>query len=164
MTKPLTFAEIAANGALEVPEAIALVLAVAEESARSATEGQWRALPSAEDIVLSASGRVSLGTDNTSVAQPDHVKMLAGLLRSLLGVDDQMDRRPHTPGGLLVLIARATGTMDLPVPSYASFRGALLRFRSSDEPALSAIYWRSIAQRATTAQHAPWQSTSLPGH
>jgi hypothetical protein len=104
VSKPLTLAEIIGKArALEAPEAVALVLAIAGESRK--TSGTWRALSSAQNILLGPSGRVSIAEEGDAVREGDRVKMLAALLKSLLGVD-RAEHRPHAPGGLLVLIAR----------------------------------------------------------
>ena len=150
----MTLAEVAATGGgLDAPEAVALLLAVADKSQASAARAGWRALPSAEHIRLDASGRVSIASLGDEIDERGHVKMLAGLLASLVGVDDPGLRNggPRAPGGLLVLIARASGTMDLPVPSYAAFRDALLRFGSTDELTLASVYARCMAQRSVPA-------------
>jgi len=154
--EPLTFAEIARNGA-DVPEAVALVLAVAEECDPSADSPRWRAVPDAGHISLAANGRVTLAAEGDEIDEADHVKMLAALLNSLIVRDDRepAERPAHVPGALLLLIARATGSMDVPVPSFSAFRDALQRFGTTDRSPLGALFERCIAQRPDRRSRAP---------
>jgi hypothetical protein len=154
--EPLTFAEIARNG-VDVPLAVALVLGAAEQCGRSADAPRWRAVPDAEHVSLAANGRVTLATAADQIDEREHVKMLAALLNALIArdADEPAARRAHAPGALLLLIARATGSMDLPVPSFSALRDAHLRFRSADAATLALLYVRCISQRTDRHLHAP---------
>jgi hypothetical protein len=124
----LTFAEIAANSrGLGVPEAVALVLAVAEECAGSAAGSSWSALPPAEHILLSDDGRVSIFAEEETVDEREHVKMLADLLMTLRGVDE-----PDSP------VARAQ--------SFAAFTEALGQLGSTDALTLASLYRRHFRE------------------
>jgi hypothetical protein len=160
----LTFAEIAVNdGGLDTSEAVALVLAVADESGRSAGTARWRAVPSSDQIGLDAHGRVSIPSDADEIDERRYVQSLAGLLESLVGVDSGSGRRgPRPPGGLLVLIARASGMMDLPVPSYDAFREALRRFGSTDALTLASVYSKCMARRPVPAVPPAQPPIALP--
>jgi len=148
----LTFAEIARSG-VDVRRAVALVLAVAGQGRRSPEANRWRALPAAENIVLAANGGVSIATDGEEIDEREYVKSLGTLLRSMM--EDTEGAATHAPGGLLLLIARATGSMDLPVPSFTAFREGLLRFGSADQIELALLYRRCIAQRPDRRLSAP---------
>ena len=63
---------------------------------------------------------MTLAAEGDEIDEGEHVKMLAALLNSLIARDGE--HPAHVPGALLLLIARATGSMDVPVPSFSSFR------------------------------------------
>src|SRR4029450_2232620 len=113
----------ATSSVLGVPEAVALVLAVAEECGGSATGSTWPTLPPAEHILLSDDGRISIFAEEETTDEREHVKMLAHLLKTLRGVDalDSTVAQAHLPEEFTTLIARASGASDLPAPSFADF-------------------------------------------
>ena len=166
MHDPLTFAEIAGRG-VDAPLAVALVLAVADECEASAGQTRGRALPAAEHICLHATGRISIAWDDEQSDERDEherVKGLAALLASLIAGERAASGKRHlqAAGGLLVLIARASGTMDLPVPPLHAFLQSLLRFGSADQSALAALYWQSLSQRPARLPNSTEAVTVLP--
>ena len=141
----LTFSEIAGTRVgLTTAEAVALVLAAAREFDCSAASGTAAALPPANQILLTNTGRVSFLTAVDSPGR-DRVAVAGALLRRLLGVDDDArTNRPQAPGALLLLLARAAGEIDLPPLSYPAFLRALSRFGSPDESTFASVYDRCV--------------------
>ena len=141
----LRFSEIAdGRVGLSTHEAIALVLAAAREAdAHQRPEGSV-GLPAADDILLSSSGLVWFAAPAGTTTERERVEQTAALLRRLLALDDESGRhRAQVPGALLLLLTRAAGQIDLPAPSWAAFREALIRF-GSPVVALSSIYRRCV--------------------
>jgi Tol biopolymer transport system component len=125
--------EIAASRVhLSSEEAVALVLAAAEDSDGTSRTG-------------------------SRLADAERVEDLARLLHTLLRLDERIgEGRPHVPGALLVLIARATGQMDLPPLSFLTFTNALRRFGSPDPGTLASIQRRVIRHSsASGGPHLP---------
>ena len=157
----LTFSELIDAPVLLSPtEAVALTLAVADAVREQAIN--W--IPPDEELFLSSTGQVSLGQvshsedeDTTADALCAH---LAGLTRRLLQLDKPgtVDRRRRVPGGLLVLLARAMGQIDLSAPTPEEFRQALERVATPDATTLAAVFWRAARLRAPARP----QVVSLP--
>ena len=160
MLRPLTFAEMADHSSgLGVPEVVALVLAVAEECAGSATGSTWPTLPPAEHILLSDDGRISIFAEEETTDEREHVKMLAHLLKTLSGVDelDSTVAQAHLPEEFTTLIARASGASDLPAPSFADFTAALGHLGSTDELTLASLYRRHIREDPSVEEELPFE-------
>jgi Tol biopolymer transport system component len=146
----LTFSELADRRiGLTTQEAIALVLAAAREADVNTTPDVFERLPEAEDILLNSGGQVSFAAPAGKTTERERVRQSAALLRRLMGFEDEFGRehRAQVPGALLLLLTRAAGEIDLPAPSWASFRQALIRF-GSPAVALSSIYLRCVPNRA----------------
>ena len=146
----LKFSEIADRRVgLSTQEAIALVLAAAHEADARRTPEGYAGLPAADDILLSSSGEVSFAAPADNRSERERVEQTAALLRRLLALDDESGRehRAQVPGALLLMLTRAAGQIDLPVPSWAAFRDGLIRF-GSGAVTLSSIYRRCGPQGA----------------
>jgi Tol biopolymer transport system component len=151
------FSAIADATSVSAQEATALVLA--------AVESVNQAIPGMEGLPLPEPGRVLLNADGcvtvTAPAPPtdDEGRMLAAatLLRRLLSLDSDDGReRAPVPGALLMLLARASGTIDLPAPSFDGLCEALRRiFPAADRGLLLNVY------RRTTG--APIIESAVPG-
>jgi Tol biopolymer transport system component len=140
--KLITFSDIASSRAVRSSaEAVGLVLAAMREREGASDGDHGIRLPDAEHIRLSSDGFVSFG-DSPEAANLDPVNSAAILLRRFLSLDDGAPG--DVPGALLLWIARASGQIDLPVPSYEVFRDALIRVGSSEAPVLSAVYRRAV--------------------
>jgi Tol biopolymer transport system component len=142
----LRFSELADRRVgLSTQEAIALVLAAAREADANTTPGAFERLPAADDILLNSGGHVSFAASAGKTTERGRVEQSAALLRRLLAFDGESGRlhRAQVPGALLLLLTRAAGEIDLPAPSWASFREALIRF-GSPAVALSSIYRRCV--------------------
>ncbi len=138
-------------------EAVALTLAAVE-----ALDGQEPSSAGMDDrLLLSSTGRVSLASvSHTDVDDTTAISVtfeLAGLTRRLLQLDKPRGAGPrhHIPGPLLVLLARATGHIDLPAPDPTEFREALERFGRPDPTTLAAVFWRAARIRAPMRTDAP---------
>ena len=151
----VTFSGIAASRALRGPdEAAGLVLAAMAVCEDAARRGEDVALPEPGNILLGPDGHASFAVRLAEDVTSSRVKAIASLLRHLLNLDsDSAADRAGVPGSLMLLIARATGQIDLPPPSYAAVRATLERFGSPDAGALSAVYRRIVTAGgvATTA-------------
>jgi hypothetical protein len=154
----LTYADIAARDVrLTSAEAAALVLA----AARALESAGARGVPPAERILLNSDGRVVL--EDVSDAAGDEtvrVRCLGELLEQLLGLHRdaaQAPGRAGVPGPLLLMLARATGAIDAPRPSYTEFRRALARFATPGDTALASLFWRCVTpdRHALTTTVAP---------
>ena len=135
----VTFSRLAASPAgLSPAEAVALALAAAGQIPDAAYGG----LPGTDDIFLSGDGLVSFGDGYIPEAESDPASWLAARTRDLLALDSVpvRDGRSPIPGGLLLLLARASGQIDLAPPSFPALLGELRRFGSDDPDALRAIY------------------------
>jgi hypothetical protein len=151
----LTYADIAAHDVrLTSAEAVALVLALARELDAEHAAGSCRGVPPAEHILLNSDGRVTLKAAGPLDADDtDRVRQLAGLLRGLLGLDapESDSSRHRVPGALLVLLARASGELDAPMPSFAQLQQGLARFTDADAATLSSLYWRCVTSERQVA-------------
>jgi Tol biopolymer transport system component len=156
----LNFSELIDAPILLSPaEAVALTLAVANAVA----EQGFAALPADEELFLSSTGQVSLGRVNRCDAEDTPERrcaQLAALTRRLLQLDKSgtVDRRRRVPGGLLVVLARALGQIDLPAPTPEDFRQALERIGTPGPTTLAAVFWRAARLRAPVRP----QPVSLP--
>src|SRR5688500_10569121 len=155
----ISFAEIAARRVRLTPaEVVALALTAARQLRRD-TATAVLSLPSAGDILLSSAGEVVIRDSDAAADQSDQAQMrwLAGLVHELLTLDSDSlgDRRTPIPGGLLVLLARASGQIDLPQPTYAALLDGLARFGSDDSRALAALYWRCAGRAADACEERP---------
>jgi Tol biopolymer transport system component len=121
----------------------AATLALAALDACDRVSDRSSVLPPAEQILLSRTGAVAL-RNSAAAAGADRVQQIAGLVGLLLGLDSHLPAtsRADVPGALLLLLARATGHIDLPAPSYSEFREALRRFGSPDRATLISIFLR----------------------
>jgi Tol biopolymer transport system component len=136
---------------LSADEAAGLVLAAAREFDRRRADEPAIALPPAELITLDREGAVSFAAAGRTITDRDRVRELGLMLSRLLTLDgDDRGGRPSVPGGLLVLVARAIGRIDLPAPSWDAFVDALSRFGTGDAATLRAVYWRCRSGRPDT--------------
>jgi hypothetical protein len=153
----LTLAELIRHGVpLSPAEAIALTLAVARVLDRRRADGDGVHVPDDERLLLSNAGDVIFGSVEGSTEQ-EEIFALASLLRRLLQLDARgaHDRRGRVPGGLLVVLARSLGQIDLPAPTREEFMTALTRFagnESSSRALLSVIFWRAASLRPASEQ------------
>jgi Tol biopolymer transport system component len=151
----LSFAALIAHRVpLTAAEAVTLTLAVACLLDARRTTPREAQLPSDEHLLLSNTGQVTFKTVDGSTHQ-DETTALAALLRRLLQLDesDGVERRGRVPGGLLVLLARTLGQIDLDPPGREEFRTALSRFAGGADPSgavLSTIFWRAASLRPAT--------------
>lgn len=157
----LNFSELIDAPVLLSPaEAAALTLAVTD----AAAEQGLVVLPVDEELFLSSTGQVSLGRVSNSDAEDSTAEslsaQLAELTRRLLQLDKPgtVDRRRRVPGGLLVVLARAMGQIDLPAPTPEEFRRALERIGTPEATTLAAVFWRAARLRAPVRP----QLVSLP--
>lgn len=149
----LSLSDITANRiSLTAEEAVALALAMAHACDQSSGAESTAGLPAPSEILLNGKGRLWFSTAGPEVTARERVKQLATMLQTLLGLDGGADAgsRPPAPGALVVLIARASGQMDLPPLSFIAFRDALRRFGSADPETLAAVYRRAVAVRPAT--------------
>jgi hypothetical protein len=110
--------------------------------------GHCAGLPDADHILLSSGGVVSFSTRSKAAPATDCVKQIAALLRRLLALDERASGdRAGVPGALLLVVARASGQIDLPAPSYAALRDVLIRFGSPAATALAPVHARVAADR-----------------
>ena len=129
---------------LSAAEAAALVLAacraVAERDGREPNGG----CPSPDDILLNGAGQVRLAGWCSREEDAD-VRRLAELLQQFL-IHSEAVEGPHAavPGALLLLIARAVRTIDLPVPTLAEFTATVGRFGSADTVTLARLFRRAM--------------------
>jgi hypothetical protein len=142
----LSYSTIAARAALSCDEAVALCLAAAHASDGSLAPDAWRPLPSAADIHLRPDGAVEMPGYAGTVTGRERTRQITALLRLLLGLDDEPwgRSRADVPGALLLLMARATGQIDLPAPPPAELCEALRRFAPMDASMLPAIHQRLV--------------------
>src|SRR5436190_7963386 len=125
---PETFslAELAAAEPLRPAQAVTIV----HEIVARIGAGTIAGVPSPQIIRLSPTGRMSV---EGPIAADAHTVGHAGHLLSTLlpGFDKRSNER--VPGALRLVIARASGTLDVPpYPSLEAFGAALLRFVSPD--------------------------------
>lgn len=145
----LSFAELIAR---DVPvaagEAVALTLTAAAVADATAP-GQ--PLPTLEQIFLSSTGDVTIACRPAESGLGEG-EWLTSLLCGLLRLDEPEHRarcRGRVPGGLLVLVARMRGQIDLPPLPEGALRSSLMRFSARAEPALmAAIFWRAARSRS----------------
>ncbi len=145
----LTLADILSHPtALTLEQAVALAAAVMD-LAKAPAGAPAAGLPPPGDIAVDRGGRVSSTAAAPEASERDRVGQAGVLLQRLLRLDDPPGAAsPNVPGPLLVLIARATGQIDLPPPSYAALRDALGRFGAADAATLATVYARFAPRRA----------------
>jgi len=128
---PVRFSDLPAQSTLTSAQVVDLVLA-AVVACREAIPGvEGLPLPGADRVLLHPDGRVTV--DAPALPGDDHQRMLAvaTLLRDLLSLDaPAVTGRVAVPGPLLMLLARAFGTIDLPALSFEGLCQALARFGS----------------------------------
>jgi hypothetical protein len=146
----VTFDELIRTVPLSVEEAAALTLGAGEALDRRRSSEPAPALPSDTELTLDRNGTVAIESMDRCTL-PDEVKQLGALLRRLLRLDDGAEgSRRRVPGALVVLIARAVGHIDVPPPTRAAFRAALLRFVGDDPQAVrTAVFKRAAAERTS---------------
>ena len=135
----MSFAELMARGVpLSAAEACALVRRVAE---------QCETCPDATEIFLGSGGQVTFDAAPVASRREGTVE-LATLLHRLLGLDRERAELAGVPGGLLVILARMLGQIDLPPLSAVAFRETIVRFAAGvDEAALAEVFWRAAKRR-----------------
>ncbi len=158
----LTLADILASPtALSLEQAAALA-AAAMELAKAPAGAPAAGLPPPGDIVVGRGGRVSFTGAAPESSERDRVGQAGVLLQRLLRLDGPPgDASPNVPGPLLVLIARATGQIDLPPPSYAALHDALGRFGAADAAGTLAAIHTQFAPRRTAALSIPRLAAAL---
>jgi Tol biopolymer transport system component len=152
----VTFSEIAsARAGLSTAEAVGLVLAAMRAGEQASGAGHCAGLPDADHILLSSGGVVSFSTRSQAAPATDRVKQIAALLHRLLALDERASGdRAGVPGALLLAVARASGQIDLPAPSYAALRDVLIRFGSPAAAALAPVHARIAADRFSSPRPA----------
>jgi hypothetical protein len=126
---------------LSPAEAAALTLAVARTLDDEPSDGRQPRLPDDHGILLSSTGTIAF-VRGPQAAAPDNRTALSALLMRLLRLEDGRPRE-HVPGGLLIVLARNLGYIQLPPTSPDAFRAALERFATSDPTLLAGIFWRA---------------------
>ncbi len=160
----LTFAELITHGVPVSPsEAAALTLAVARVfDGEPASATAPFLMPDATCIILSSSGHVSL-VDEDHGAAVEQTVGLALLLRQLLRLDDsQRTSAEAIPGGMLVLLARSLGEMDLPPVRGEEFRKSLERFAFTESTVLASVFWRAARMTPGLRQPARRERVASP--
>jgi hypothetical protein len=143
---PLTYAEIMRRAPVSVHEAVALVLAALRELGPPTARRTSPGLPSPDYILLSRNGRVTLAAVGEPATASDRVRQASLLLHTLLVRDDVIAQHLHgpVPGALLLLIARGTHQIALPVPTRDEFVETLSRFGSMSTMTLAQVYRRYL--------------------
>jgi hypothetical protein len=143
---PVTYAEIVRRAPVSVPEAVALVLAALRALGPPRARGTSHGLPSLDYILLSSNGRIHLSAVGEPATAADRVRQASLLLHTLLVRDDVIPQhlRGPVPGALLLLIARGTSQIALPVPTHAEFVKTLSRFGSMSGMTLAQVYRRCL--------------------
>jgi Tol biopolymer transport system component len=164
----ISISDLIATGVPVSPaEGVALTLAVADALADHALNR----LPGDEHILLSSNGQVSLDdvspstdVDNTGGNESSITADLAAMLRRILQLDEPMsgDRRRRVPGGLLVLLARSLGHIDLEPLEAGEFLAALARFGTPETTTIAAIFWRAARHRMPSSTARPNPAGLLP--
>ena len=148
MPPELSYADIVQRDLpLSPSEAASLVLA-ASDALEALGEPNCE-LPELELIRVSRSGEVSLGAVGREAEERERVQRAAALLRRLLRLDRDGPRGTRVPGGLLLLIARATGAIDATPPSPAEWTCGLNQLGSAHPATLARLYDRWLIAPAT---------------
>jgi Tol biopolymer transport system component len=164
----ISISDLIATGVHVSPaEGVALTLAVADAVADSAAT----CVPPDDQILLCSNGHVSfegvsVSTDGKTGEQSEGniTIQLAGLLHRVLQLDDIApgDRR-RVPGGLLVLVARMLGRLDLKPLELSEFLVALARFGTPETTTIAAIFWRAARYRMPAGAARPQPEGYVPG-
>ena len=146
----LSFADLI-GGPTRLPpaEAAALTLAVARRLDEEGATGFDLCLPDDSGILLSSTGAIAFVRGPEALA-PDNRAALSALLMRLMRLDED-GPRAQVPGGLLIVLARNLGYIQLPPTSPAAFRAALERFATSDPALLAGIFWRAARAKGGAA-------------
>jgi hypothetical protein len=160
--QPVRFSQIPERTRLEPFEAVALILAAAAACDESIPGIEGLPLPPSEQILLEFDGRVRIDAPSQPGGDAERMRAAAMLLKRLLGLDASGGtERTGVPGALLVLLARAFGTIDLPAPSFEDLCRALGRFGSGeDRVSLRRVYARSTRPE-TAGEHDSTTATPL---
>jgi hypothetical protein len=126
---------------LSPAEAAALTLAVAHRLDAETSDGHEPQVPDDQGILLSSTGSIAF-VRGPQAAAPDSRTALSALLMRLMRLEGDRPRE-HVPGGLLIVLARNLGYIQLPPTSPDAFRAALERFATSDPTLLAGIFWRA---------------------
>jgi hypothetical protein len=126
---------------LSPAEAAALTLAVARRLDEETSDRRVPQVPDDQGILLSSTGSIAF-VRGPQAAAPDSRTALSALLMRLLRLEGDQPRE-HVPGGLLIVLARNLGYIQLPPTSPDAFRAALERFATSDPTLLAGIFWRA---------------------
>ena len=157
----LTYSEILArNLRMPASDACSLVLGAIDALGPSGLE---RELPDPDRILLRRTGHVSLAGVGSTAGEHDRVRQWATWLRDLLALDHEREGG-RIPGRLLVLMARATGSIDAAPPSAGEFVARLREVGSADPAALAEIFRRCSGVPASYAaeEESPFELDDLP--
>ncbi len=164
----ISISDLIATGVPVSPaEGVALTLAVADALADHACNR----LPSDENILLSSNGQVSIESvspstdvDDSPCNESSVTADLAAMLRRILQLDEPAsgDRRRRVPGGLLVLLARSLGHIDVEPLELGDFLAALARFGTPETTTIAAIFWRAARHRMPSGSARPSPAGLLP--
>jgi hypothetical protein len=146
----LTYSEIlTAAVPLSVAESVSLVLAAANALEAVGDGDRLQGFPDTDHILLSVAGGVRLAAHGGLATDAERVAQLTALLRSFVMPETLADEavspaRNPVPGPLLLALARASGHMEVPPPTYDELVGMLIRFGSPDPVTLASIHRRVI--------------------
>jgi len=150
----ITISDLIASGVPVSPaEGVALTLAVADALADCGA--RW--MPADEHVLLSSNGHVVLEDVTPSTGgdialeerKPYGAAELASMLHRVLQLEEDPadEHRRHVAGGLLVLLARALGRIDLEPLELSEFLAGLSRFGTLETATIAAIFWRAARHR-----------------
>ncbi len=127
-----------------VADAAALVLAASQAVCERHTREPNGGCPPMHDVLLTSAGRLVLAGWCPRDDEAD-VKSLAELLQRLL-LHSAPEEGTHAaiPGALLLLVARALGSIDLPAPTLDEFAATVGRFGSADAVTLGRLHLRGM--------------------
>jgi hypothetical protein len=144
---------------LSPAEAAALTLAVARQLDGEGRHGSDARLPDDHGILLSSTGTVAF-VRGAEAPAPDNHTALSALLMRLLRLDEEP--RAQVPGGLLIVLARNLGYIQLPPTSPDVFRAALERFATPDPTLLAGIFWRGARVKGAVPRRASGGADAAP--
>ena len=145
---------------LSPAEAAALTLAVARRLDEETADGCEPRVPDDHGVLLSSTGTIAFVRGPQAVAA-DTRTALSALLMRLLRLEDDRPRE-QVPGGLLIVLARNLGYIQLPPTSPDAFRAALERFATSDPTLLAGIFWRAARVKGAVRRPARAAGASAP--
>ena len=166
ISEPVRFSDLPARRTLTSAEVVDLVLAAvaAGNDARPGVEGL--PLPGADRVLLHHDGRVTVEAPAPPGDDRQRMLAVAVLLRDLLSLDTRAaPERAAVPGPLLLLLARAFGTIDLPALSFEAFCQALSKFGSPASAASRQRLWEpptAAAIRRLPVAASPATPASVP--